>query len=237
MKKQPIILLTGASRGIGYATAKALTHKGAHVIALARTQGALEELDNEVTKEAKGSLSLVPVDLKDFDALKRLADIVEKRWGYLDGLIANGAMLGPVTPLEQITSREMAEVLTINTLANHALIKAFDPLLRSARRANLMFVTSGATRSLRPFLSAYSASKAALEALIISYAKEVAHTNMKVNLFDPGIVATHMRRQLVPGETPSNLTQPEEIGTYIQSIFFNPDFKKHGEILKFSSKS
>ncbi len=232
--EQRIALVTGASRGLGFAAARALAAEGAHILAVARTQGGLEALDDAIRAEG-GSASLIPADLHDIAGIQRLSTVVQSRWGRLDVLVASAGVLGPLTPTTQITTKEMADVFTVNTLANHALLANFEPLLRAAPRPRAVFVTSGAPRSLRPFFSAYAASKAALEAMVLCYAREIAHTPLKVNLLDPGPVATAMRKQAVPGEDQSTLPQAEDLAPVFLELT-SETCDKHGELIKFQNK-
>lgn len=203
-----IALVTGASRGFGRALALRLAGEGAHVIAVARTVGALEELDDEIAA-AGGSATLVPIDLNEPAALDGLAAPLAERWGRLDILIANAAILGRLTPTPQIPPDLFQQAVNINLMANWRLIRALDPLLRAAPLGRALFITSGVTRKLPAYWATYAVTKAALEALVLTYAQEVERTNLRVNLFNPGPMRTKMRAQAFPGEDPETLPLPE----------------------------
>ncbi len=205
-----LALITGASRGIGRAVARAFAREGAHVIALARTTGGLEELDDEI-RDAGGTATLVPVDLKDFDAIDRLGASIFERWGKLDILVGNAGVLGKLSPIGHIDPRIWDEVMAVNVTANWRLIRSLDPLLRQSTAGRAIFVTSGAASGTHAYWGGYAVSKAALEVLAKTYAAEVASAGIRVNLINPGPVATRMRAQAMPGENPATLPQPEEV--------------------------
>lgn len=205
-----VVLVTGASRGIGYAAAKQAGQRGAHVIAVARTVGGLEELDDEI-QAMGGSTTLVPLDLKDGDGIDRLGAAIYERWGRLDGLIGNAGLLGTLTPVPHIAPDEFEKVMAINVTANYRLLRSLDLLLRRAEAGRAVFVSSSSARTAKPYWGLYAASKAALEALVKSYAGEVANTNLKVNLFYPGAVRTAMRAKAMPGEDPDTLPRPDDV--------------------------
>jgi NAD(P)-dependent dehydrogenase (short-subunit alcohol dehydrogenase family) len=205
-----IAVVTGASRGIGYALAKALAGEGAHVVAVARTVGGLEELDDEI-RSLGGSTTLVPADLKDFAAIDRLGEAIFERWKRLDILIGNAGVLGQLSPLGHIKPEVWDEAVAVNLTANWRLIRSLDPLLRQAPAGRALFVTSGATRSLRAYWGVYSATKAALEALVKTYAAEISKTNVRANLLNPGPTRTAMRAKAFPGEDPARLPTPDEV--------------------------
>jgi NAD(P)-dependent dehydrogenase (short-subunit alcohol dehydrogenase family) len=203
-----IALVTGASRGIGYAAALGLAAAGAHVVAVARTVGGLEELDDAI--EAKGgAATLVPLDLTDYAGIDRLGAAIHERWGKLDVLLGNAGILGVITPLSHLEPKIFDEVMAINVTANWRLIRSLDPLLRQSDAGRALFVTSGITKVYLPYWGAYSASKAALEALVRTYAAELRPSNATANLFNPGPLRTHMRAQAAPGEDPRTLKPPE----------------------------
>lgn len=203
-----IVLVTGASRGIGYQAALEAARRGAHVIAVARTVGGLEELDDEI-QAAGSSATLVPLDLRDFDGIDRLGRAVFERWGRLDGLVGNAAMLGGLSPLAHFEPKDFDKVMALNVTANYRLLRSLDLLLRQAEAGRAVFVSSSSAKSARPFWGPYAASKAALEALVKSYASETAGvSNVRTNLFYPGAVRTAMRAQAVPGEDPDTLPRP-----------------------------
>ena len=203
-----IAVVTGASRGIGYAAALGLAAAGAHVVAVARTSGGLEELDDAIRAKGGGA-TLVPLDLKDYPAIDRLGAAIYERWGKLDMLFGNAGVLGVVTPLGHLEPEVWDDAVAVNVTANWRLIRSLDPLLRRSDAGRALFVTSGVTRTLGPYWGSYSITKAALEALVRTYADEVTNTTVRVNLFSPGAMRTHMRAQAMPGEDPDTLQAPE----------------------------
>lgn len=227
-----IALVTGASRGIGRAVALELAREGAHVIAVARTVGALEELDDEI-KRAGGAATLVPLDLKDGPAFPRLAGAIAERWKKLDVLIGNAGVLGPLTPVTNINPKDWVDALEVNLNANLRLIQFLDPLLKASDAGRAVFVTSGAVQKLRAYWGAYNATKAALDALIKTYAAECATTNVRVNLFNPGPTRTIMRAKAFPGEDPMTLPTPEEVAARIVDLV-RPAEARNGEIVQFA---
>jgi NAD(P)-dependent dehydrogenase (short-subunit alcohol dehydrogenase family) len=224
-----IALVTGASRGIGRAAAKALAAEGAHVILTARTVGGLEEADDEIRK-AGGTATLVPLDLKDFPALDRLGATIFERWGRLDALLGNAGVLGNLTPLSQLSPKVFAECLDVNVTANWRLIRSMDPLLRQSDAGRALFVTSGVVRNLRAYWGGYAMSKAALEAIALTYAAECAGTSVAVNLFNPGPLRTRMRQKAMPGEDPESLEPPEAAAPVILDLLA-PSCAKNGELV------
>lgn len=208
--KDKIALVTGASRGIGAAVAKRYAKEGAHVILVARTSGALEAVDDEI-QAAGGSATLVPLDLLEYDKIDALGQAIFERFGRLDILVGNAAMLGMLTPVGHIKPSAWEKVMGLNVTANWRLIRSMDALLKAAPAGRALFVTSGVTESIHPYWGAYAVSKAALEALVKTYAAEVATSSLKVNLVDPGVVATRMRAEAMPGENPATLPSPEAI--------------------------
>jgi NAD(P)-dependent dehydrogenase (short-subunit alcohol dehydrogenase family) len=218
-----LALVTGASRGIGAATAEALAREGAHVVITARTAADLEQVEERI-HAAGGSATIAPLDLTDGDSIARLATAVTERWGKLDILVLNAATLGSLMPVPAIDGKEFNKVLTLNLIAQQAMIAAFDPLLRKSDHARLLAVTSSVGRHPRAFWGAYAASKAALETLVLSYAEEVRNlAPLKVAIVDPGATATTMRARAFPGEDPSTLKPPsavaEAIANLLQSDF------------------
>ncbi len=205
-----IALVTGASRGIGRAAALALAASGAHVVAIARTVGGLEELDDEIRKGG-GSATLVPLDLKDGPGIDRLGGALFERFGRIDALLANAAVAGPITPVAHIEPRAWDATVAINITSNYRLIRSFDALLRASPSGRALFVTSAAARETRPFFGPYAATKAALETLVAAYAAEAAHTNLKVNLIAPGPLRTRLRAEAHPGEDPATLPAPDVV--------------------------
>ena len=208
--KGKIVLVTGASRGIGYATAKEAAKRGAHIVAVARTVGGLEDLDDEIQAEG-GTCTLVPFDLKDGDAIDRLGQQIFERWGKLDGMIVNAALLGVISPLPHISPKEFSSVMEVNVTAPYRLVRSMDVLLRASENGRVVFVSSSSANSARPYWGLYAATKAALNAMAKSYGGELEQTNVKVNVFYPGAVRTLMRAKAVPGEDPMTLPAPEEI--------------------------
>lgn len=204
-----VALVTGASRGIGYHLARQLGAAGAHVIAVARTTGGLEELDDEIRK-AGGSATLVPLDLFDMDGIDRLGGGIHERWGKLDMFAANAAMLGIISPLGHIEAKVFDKVMTLNVTATWRMMRSVEPLLRASGVGRAIVVSSAAAHSGRPFWSAYAASKAAVEALARAWAAELASTPVRVNVVDPGIVRTAMRALAMPGENPQTLPSPND---------------------------
>jgi len=226
-----IALVTGASRGIGAATALALGKAGAHVVAVARTVGGLEELDDAI-RTAGGSATLVPLDVTDFEGLARLAGALSERYGRLDILIGNAGLAGPSSPLDHITLKDWDEVMKVNVTANWQLICAMDALLRRSDAGRAVFVTSGAAHSMRPYRGLYSTSKAALEAVVRTYAAETERTAVRVNLFSPGPTRTRMRAQVMPGEDPLTLPPPDAVAEKIVELCM-PGFSETGRIYDF----
>ncbi len=219
-----LALVTGASRGIGAATAEALAARGAHVILTARTAGALEEVEDRI-HEAGGTATIAPVDLTEGEAIAKLAVAVAERWGKLDILVINAAMLGTLTPVTSIDAKEFSRLLTLNLLAPQALLATMDPLLRKSDAGRVVALTSSVGRTPRAYWGAYGASKAALENLVLSYAEEVARlTSTRVAIVDPGATATVMRARAFPGEDPNTIKQPELVGDRIAG-FLEEDFE------------
>ncbi|HXY98764.1 MAG TPA: SDR family NAD(P)-dependent oxidoreductase [Stellaceae bacterium] len=205
-----VALVTGASRGIGAAVARRFAAEGAHVILVARTVGGLEERDDEI-RAAGGSATLVPLDLRQVDQIDRMGAALHQRFGRLDALVGNAGVLGALSPLGHFTPATWDEVIATNLTANWRLIRSLDPLLRLSEAGRALFTTCAAGREAAPYWGAYAASKAALETMVRIYAGEVAKTRLKVNLVDPGIVATHLRAQGFPGEDRARLARPEEV--------------------------
>jgi NAD(P)-dependent dehydrogenase (short-subunit alcohol dehydrogenase family) len=205
-----VALVTGASRGIGRAVAVGLAREGAHVVLLARTTAGLEEVDDEI-RAAGGTATLVTLDLRKPDKVDALGPTLYQRWGKLDILVANAGVLGPISPLPHITADAWNEVIDINLTANWRLIRSLDPLLRRADAARAVFVSSGAASGKNAYWGPYAVSKAGLEALVKTYAHEVASTAIKVNLLNPGPVRTTMRQRAYPGENPDTLPAPEAL--------------------------
>ena len=210
-----LALVTGASRGIGAATAEALAGAGAHVILVARTTSALEEVEDRIHANG-GNATIAPLDLIDGENIGKLAGAVAERWSKLEILVLNAAMLGSLTPVQDIDPKEYSRLLSLNLLANQALIAAFDPLLRRAEQADVIAVTSSVGREPRAFWGAYGSSKAALETLLGAYADETAYSGrIEVHIVDPGATRTHMRALAFPGEEPESVKPPEAVASKI----------------------
>jgi NAD(P)-dependent dehydrogenase (short-subunit alcohol dehydrogenase family) len=212
-----IALVTGASRGIGRATALALARAGAHVVAVARTVGGLEELDDAI-RAVGTSATLVPLDLKDAPGIVRLAAALDQRYQRLDVLVGNAGILGPLSPLDHVEPKAWDEVLAVNVTANWQLVRALAPLLKRSSAGRVVFVTSGIVAHPRAYWGPYAVSKAALEVLARTYAAETINTNVRVNLFNPGPTRTHMRAAAMPGEDPGELKTPEPVAEKIVEL-------------------
>ena len=229
-----LALVTGASRGIGRAVARELARRGAHVIALARTQGALEELDDEISAEG-GHATLVPCDVTDFDALDRLGATIYERWKKLDILVGNAGQLGPLSPIGHYDPPVWDKTFAVNVTANYRLIRALDPLLRASDAGRVAFITSGAAHRAdpRPYWGLYGATKAAVDALARSYAAETVNTsNVRVTLVNPGPLRTRMRAAAMPGEDPNTLKTPEDIAPKIADVCM-PGWSETGKLYDF----
>jgi NAD(P)-dependent dehydrogenase (short-subunit alcohol dehydrogenase family) len=210
-----LALVTGASRGIGAATAEALANAGAHVVLVARTASGLEEVEERI-HEAGGTATIAPLDLVEGESIGKLAVAVAERWEKLDILMLNAAILGSLTPVQDIDPKEYSRVLSLNLLANQALIAAFDPLLKRADRADIVVLTSSVGREPRAFWGAYGSSKAALETLLGAYADETEYTGrIRVHIIDPGATRTRMRALAFPGEEPESVKPPEVVAEAI----------------------
>ncbi|GAB4513524.1 MAG: SDR family NAD(P)-dependent oxidoreductase [Roseibium sp.] len=207
-----IALVTGASRGIGYQIAKQLGARGAHVIALARTVGGLEDLDDEI-RECGGETTLVPLDLTDVDALDRLGAAIFERWKKLDIFVGNAGMLGVLSPIGHIAPKDFDKVMAVNVTANWRLIRSLDPLLRQSDAGRALLLTSVQADTCTPFWGLQAISKAAVEAMARTWANESRQTAMKINLADPGPTRTGLRAKAMPGEPPENLPQPADVAT------------------------
>ena len=228
-----IALVTGASRGIGRASAIALAKAGAHVILVARTVGGLEEADDEI-QQAAGTATLVPMNLRDGDAIDRLGASIYQRWGKLDAFLGNAGVLGQLTPLAHLEPKTFQEVMEVNVTANWRLIRSLDPLLRLSDAGRVLFVTSGAAKKHNPYWGAYAVSKAALESLALTYAVECQTTNIKVNLINPGPIRTAMRKKAMPGEDPSTLPVPEAMTPKIIEML-SPGYAHTETVVNFQS--
>jgi len=206
-----VALVTGATRGIGRAIALGLAREGAHVIAIGRTQGALEEFDDEILALTGERATLVPMDITAADGIDQLGRAIFDRWGRLDIMIAAAGVLGVITPVPHLDPQVWDKVMTVNLTANYRLIRSMDLLLRKAEAGRAVFLTSGAARRPRAFWGAYAASKAGLEALATAYADEVEHTEVRIAVVNPGPMRTRMRAAAFPGEDPMTLPAPDEI--------------------------
>jgi NAD(P)-dependent dehydrogenase (short-subunit alcohol dehydrogenase family) len=225
-----IALVTGASRGIGAATAEALARAGAHVILVARTAKALEEVEDRI-HQAGGSATIAPLDLTEPDSIGKLGAAAAGRWDSLDILVLNAGMLGSLTPVEHIDPKEYARLLTLNVGANQALIAAFDPLLKKAERADIVGITSSVGHEPRAFWGAYGSSKAALENLLGAYADETEYTGrIRVHVVDPGATRTRMRQLAFPGEEPESVKPPEAVADFILQRLLSD--VKSGELVR-----
>ena len=230
-----VALVTGASRGIGYHCALALARAGAHTICVARTVGGLEELDDAINAEG-GTATLVPMDLLDFEAINRLGLSIHERWGKLDVLVGNAGLLGGLSPLEHIDSKTFEKVMNLNVTANWRLICSLSPLLRQSDAGRAVFLTSGAAYKCKPFWGLYSTSKAALDALIRTWAAECENTPMRINLLSPGAMRTAMRAEAMPGEDPDDLPHPSEIADCLLALS-SPELTQNGLIFDFTSNA
>lgn len=230
-----IALVTGASRGIGYATALALAKAGAHVIAVARTQGGLEELDDAIKAEG-GSATLVPLNMTDSEGIARLGAALHERHGKLDILVGNAAIAGPSSPLGHIDLKPWTDVIAVNVTANFQLIRCMEPLLRQSDAGRAVFITSGVASKATAYLGPYAASKAALDTLVRVWAAETAITPIRVNLFSPGPIRTRMRAQVFPGEDPMTLDTPEQVAEFILPMCA-PSWTESGRLYDYKSRS
>ena len=226
-----IALITGASRGIGAALALQLAEAGAHVVAVARTVGGLEELDDKI-KAAGGSATLVPLDMKDSEGIARLALALNERYGRLDVLIGNAGLLTVPSPVGHIDPKDWDSVIAVNLTANWHLIRAFDPLLKAAAAGRAVFITSAVAYFARPYFALYAASKAALDQLVRTYAAECENTKVRVNLFSPGQTRTRMMATAFPCIDPETLPTPEDVAKAIVPLCL-PACAESGKIYDF----
>ncbi len=226
-------LVTGASRGLGRAAALALAKQGAHIIATARTQGGLEELDDEI-KAVGSSATLVPMDIVDYPAIDRLGAAIFERWKKLDILIGNAGLLGKLTPMPHIEPKSWDDVMAVNVTANYRLIRSMDPLLRLAPHGRAIFVTSGLAQKCFPYWGTYSISKAALEAMVKTYAAEMETTSVRTNCFSPGPTRTKMRATAMPGEDPMSIPSAEDVAAQIVPMCLE-SFSDNGAVYKYAA--
>jgi len=213
-----LALVTGASRGIGAATAQALGAAGAHVILTARTAGGLEEVEDSI-HQSGGSATIAPLDLIDGESIGRLAQAISGRWQALDILVLNAATLGSLAAVPAIDTKEFARQLTLNIGAPQAMIAAFDTMLRASADARVVALTSSVAAAPRAYWGAYGASKAALETLVTAYGEEVRNISaIRTHIVDPGATRTAMRARAFPGEDPATLKGPEVVGQAIADL-------------------
>ncbi len=229
-----IAVVTGASRGIGAATALALAERGAHVVAIARTVGGLEELDDRI-RAAGSTATLVPLDMKDYDGLVRLAVALNERYGRVDIVVGNAGIGGPSSPLAHVEPKAWDDVMAVNVTANWHLIRCMDTLLRQSSAGRVVFVTSGAARRAAAYRGPYSISKAALEVMARTYAAETATTPVRVNLFNPGPIRTRMRAGVMPGEDPMTLDTPEQAASSLVELCL-PGFNQTAKLYDYPTK-
>ena len=212
-----LAVVTGASRGIGAATAKYLAREGAHVILVARTRGGLEEVDDEIRKTG-GKATLVPMDLTDYNRIDEMGATIFQRFGKLDILISNAGLLGTLGPLSQIDTKVWEQTMAVNVTANWRLIRSLDPLLRLSTSGHAIFLTSSAAQYHRAFWGLYATSKIALEMIVSTYAKETSGSNIAAILFNPGRTRTKMRAQAYPSEDPKTNKRPEFVAQQLVDL-------------------
>ena len=213
-----IALVTGASRGIGRAAAIALASAGAHVVAVARTQGGLEELDDEIRAASGQSATLVPLDITESDGLDQLGLALHQRFGRLDILVHAAAILGPMTPVAHIEPKHWDRVVAVNLTAVYRLIRTTEPLLRASEAGRAIFLTTGRVARPKAFWGPYGVTKAGMEHLVRTWADELEQTKIRAVLLDPGIMRTKMRAEAMPGEDPMSIPDPSEIGPLIVEL-------------------
>ena len=221
-----VVVVSGASRGIGYFTAKHAAFAGAHVIAIARTVGGLEELDDEI-RAAGGNATLVPLDVTDGPGIDRLGEAINERWGRCDALIANAGVLGTISPIGHIEAKTFEQVMDVNVTAVWRMARTLDPLLTRTENARALLISSGAAHSCKPFWGAYATSKAAVEAMMRVWAKESERTTLKVNAVNPGATRTQMRAKAMPGEDKSTLPEPNDVAREIVALL-DPALQQNG---------
>jgi len=230
-----IALITGASRGIGAAVARRFAAEGATVILVAKTQAALEELDDEIRQAGYPPAVLLPMDLTDYNKIDQMGAAIYERFGKLDILVGNAGVLGDMTPLAHLDLKIWDKVIGTNLTANWRLIRSLDPLLRTSDAGRAIFLSSGTTKAPRAYWSAYAVSKAALENLVQTYACENTKTNVKANLLDPGATRTRMRALAYPGENPETVKTPEALTDLFVELA-SPECERQGEIIRFGEQ-
>jgi NAD(P)-dependent dehydrogenase (short-subunit alcohol dehydrogenase family) len=221
-----IALVTGASRGIGKAVALELARRGAHLVLIARTQGGLEETDDEI-RALGGAATLLPLDLKNADSIDPIGPTLLQRFGRLDILVHNAGALGKLTPAAHIFPKDFAECIAVNLVASYRMIRTCAPLLVAAPAGRAVFLTSTVAAAPRAFWGAYGATKAGMDNLVLGWAQEVENTNLRINLFNPGGTATRMRAQAFPGEDPNTLPKPADVAPALADLCM-PDTAAHG---------
>ena len=229
-----IALITGASRGIGAATAVELARLGAHVVIIARTQGGLEDTDDAI-RTLGGTATLLPLDLAEAEQLDAIGPSLLQRFGRLDILVHNAGALGSLTPVAHITPNDWADVIATNLSATLRLIRTCDPLLRTAKAGRAVFVTDERARAPKAYWGAYGATKAGMEHLVLTWADEVRTTPLRINLFDPGVVATRLRARAMPGEDPTTLPKPADVAPALAALCL-PTETRHGEAIRFAPR-
>ncbi|WP_417796495.1 SDR family NAD(P)-dependent oxidoreductase [Terasakiella pusilla] len=227
-----IALITGASRGIGRAVALRFAQEGAHVILVARTIAALEEVDDEI-QALGGSATLVPMNLREFDKIDQMGQALYDRFGKIDIVVGNAGFLGDLTPMAHLKVKMWNEVMDVNVTANWRLIRSMEPLLKQSDAGRAIFLSSGTTKAPRAYWAAYAVSKAALENMVQTWALELGKTNIKANLIDPGATRTRMRAQAYPGENPETLKEPEALTDLFVELA-SPSYDKSGEIVRYN---
>lgn len=232
MSDPRLVLVTGASSGIGRATALELARRGVHVIATARSKKALEALDDAIRAAGGQEATLVPLDLKDGASIDQLGGAIHERWGRLDGLVGNAGVLGTIGPVQTVTPKSFEETLAVNLTANWRLIRSLDPLLRQSDCPRAVFVTSGVTLRPRAFWGPYQASKAGLEALVAAWVDENEKFPLRINMFDPGATRTPMRALAMPGEDPISLPAPEDVAVPLADMVM-PSETRHGARVRY----
>lgn len=224
-----VVVVTGASRGIGYFTAREAAARGAHVVAIARTVGGLEDLDDEIKAGGRGGATLVPLDVTDGAGIDRLGQALSDRWGRCDAMIANAGVLGTISPIGHIRAKDWEQVMAVNVTAVWRLARTLEPLLSRTENSRALLLSSGAAHSCKPYWGAYAASKAAVEAMARVWAKETVRTPLRVNAVNPGATRTQMRAKAMPGEDADTLPHPSEVARSIVALL-DPAIDRTGQI-------